>query len=68
MAGRASRISVRFIEDTNHSFADLRGRLAILDNLDQWVGSNFPLASRQGAELPSERRANQNAYLTASPR
>jgi pimeloyl-ACP methyl ester carboxylesterase len=42
MAGRNSRIVVKFIEGTNHSFADVVGRVAIRQHTEDWLNACFP--------------------------
>lgn len=41
-AGRRSRLSIKTIEGTNHSFADRVGRAAILKHAQAWLNENFP--------------------------
>ena len=42
LSGRGARTVVRFIEGTNHSFADLEGRAAVRRYSEQWLNSCFP--------------------------
>jgi pimeloyl-ACP methyl ester carboxylesterase len=41
-AGHRSRLSIRMIEGTNHSFADRIGRSAVRENADAWLRKHFP--------------------------
>lgn len=44
-SSRSSRFSVRFIEGTNHSFADHVGRSGILQESENWLNTYFPVAT-----------------------
>ena len=41
-AGHSSRLSLRTIEGTNHSFADRVGRAAIREHAEAWLHKHFP--------------------------
>ncbi len=43
LAGRKNRVSVRFIEDADHSFANRLGRAAVEHQLADWLATYFPL-------------------------
>jgi pimeloyl-ACP methyl ester carboxylesterase len=43
LSGRGSRVVVKFIEGTNHSFADLVGRAAIRQHAEEWLNACFPI-------------------------
>lgn len=47
MSGRGSRIAVKFIEGTDHSFADRVGRAAIRQHTEQWLKACFPTTAGQ---------------------
>ena len=51
LAGRRSRVVFRFIEGTNHSFADLPGRTAVQQTVQRWLNTFFPLETCQDAAL-----------------
>jgi pimeloyl-ACP methyl ester carboxylesterase len=68
MTSRNSRVSVQFIENTNHSFADIRGRAAVRENVEQWLNSYFPLSYRKMSDRSSTASSRERAYLTAAPR
>jgi pimeloyl-ACP methyl ester carboxylesterase len=42
LAGHKSRLSLRMIEGTNHSFADRLGRAAIREHAEVWLHKHFP--------------------------
>jgi pimeloyl-ACP methyl ester carboxylesterase len=44
LSGRPSRVVVKFIEGTNHSFADAVGRRAIRHYTEEWLTTCFPPA------------------------
>jgi pimeloyl-ACP methyl ester carboxylesterase len=54
-SGRASRIVVKYIEGTNHSFADRLGRIAVRQHTERWLRSCFPLMERQASALNPPR-------------
>jgi pimeloyl-ACP methyl ester carboxylesterase len=68
MSGRGSRIAVEFIEGTNHSFADIRGRAAVREHIEQWLSASFPRASRDRGADRSSSTAPEGAYEPAVPR
>jgi pimeloyl-ACP methyl ester carboxylesterase len=41
LSGRGSQIVVRYIEGTNHSFADGLGRIAVRQHTERWLGGCF---------------------------
>lgn len=49
-----SRLVVKFIEGTNHSFADSVGREAVRELIEQWLDCYFPLVQPQ--EVMDHRR------------
>ena len=44
LAGRKNRISVEFVEDADHSFANRKGREAVERHIASWLANHFPLA------------------------
>ena len=42
LSGRGSRIAIKFIEGTDHSFADSVGRTAIRQHTEEWLNTCFP--------------------------
>jgi pimeloyl-ACP methyl ester carboxylesterase len=48
-ASPQSRTVLRYIEGTNHSFADPVGRRAVLAEMEHWLDSFFPLAVPAGS-------------------
>jgi len=48
-AGRGNRVVVKFIEGTNHSFADALGKAAVREHTQQWLHSCFPSVERTQA-------------------
>jgi alpha-beta hydrolase superfamily lysophospholipase len=42
LSGRRSNITVKFVEGTNHAFADDVGKAAIRQNTEQWLKTCFP--------------------------
>jgi pimeloyl-ACP methyl ester carboxylesterase len=52
-SGRASRVTIQFVEGTNHSFADRAGRAAVRRHTEQWLNACFPpIECETGAEQP----------------
>jgi pimeloyl-ACP methyl ester carboxylesterase len=49
-AGQRSRLSLRTIEGTNHSFADRLGRAAIREHAEAWLHKHFPAAAVTAAQ------------------
>ncbi|HEY1904188.1 MAG TPA: alpha/beta fold hydrolase [Terracidiphilus sp.] len=45
LAGRKSRVSVEFVEDADHSFANRLGRAAVKRHIADWLVLHFPLAA-----------------------
>lgn len=45
LAGRKSRVSVEFVEDADHSFANRLGRAAVERHITDWLVLHFPLAN-----------------------
>ena len=50
-AGHSSRLSLRTIEGTNHSFADRVGRAAIREHAEAWLHKHFPGEAEEAAVL-----------------
>jgi pimeloyl-ACP methyl ester carboxylesterase len=67
MSGGRSRVAVEYIENTNHSFADDRGRAAVLENLQKWLDHHFPVRRAPGLERPISATA-PGAYEAVYPR
>jgi pimeloyl-ACP methyl ester carboxylesterase len=65
---RGSRILVRLIEGTNHSFADRLGRAAVRQNIEQWLSAIFPKASGERDAEHSSPATQEGAYEPACPR
>lgn len=53
LSGRGSRIAVKFIEGTDHSFADAVGRTAIRQHTEQWLNACFPTTGVASHDLES---------------
>jgi hypothetical protein len=56
-SGPGNQIVVKFVEGTNHSFADRLGRSSVRQLTGQWLHAHFPLIEHQGHvpnPLPSE--------------
>jgi pimeloyl-ACP methyl ester carboxylesterase len=47
LSGRGSRVAVKFIGGTNHSFADSLGRAAVREHTEQWLNAHFPSVERE---------------------
>jgi len=67
MSGARSRVTMEFIENTNHSFADDRGRAAVRESLEKWLGANFPARRPAGSERSSQA-ARASTYEALYPR
>jgi pimeloyl-ACP methyl ester carboxylesterase len=56
LAGRKSRVSVEFVEDADHSFANRKGRLAVQQHMEHWFTRHFAPANshayQQGGSPP----------------
>jgi len=50
VAGSGADVSVRIIEGTNHSFADIAGCHGVREHTERWLGHFFPLSSPIEAE------------------
>lgn len=51
LSGRGSQIVIKYIEGTNHSFADRLGRVAVRQHTESWLRACFPLTEHQGFAL-----------------
>ena len=67
-ASPRDRVSVEFIEGTNHSFADRKGRAAVGENIERWLNTQRfePLKGRSAERSAAVARAN--AYEAVAPR
>ena len=59
-AGHSSRLSLRTIEGTNHSFADRVGRAAIREHAEAWLHKHFP------GEVAATAILNSSVIATAT--
>jgi pimeloyl-ACP methyl ester carboxylesterase len=57
LAGRNSRVALKFIEGSNHSFADRRGREAFQQYTQEWLNTYFPPIVPDEAKPPEPARA-----------
>jgi pimeloyl-ACP methyl ester carboxylesterase len=62
-----SRVCVQFIEGTNHSFADAKGRAAVRQNIAAWLDNYFPAPHRNRASEQTSSLAEERAYESAVP-
>ena len=51
LSGRGNRVVLKFVEGTNHSFADVVGRAAIRQYAEEWLNASFP---RTGVPSPPD--------------
>jgi pimeloyl-ACP methyl ester carboxylesterase len=49
LAGKKNQVLFRFIDGTNHSFADRAGRIAVQQTTHCWLNAYLPLTSRTSA-------------------
>jgi hypothetical protein len=67
-ANPRNRVSIEFVEGTNHSFADRRGREAVRQNIEQWL-KTLSLESPKGRTTErSGAVARTGAYEAVLPR
>lgn len=69
MAGRRGQVTVKFVDGTDHSFANKAGRSAIRQHTENWLKSRFPMAGqidRLTDPLPRENSANEMSAATTS--
>jgi alpha-beta hydrolase superfamily lysophospholipase len=61
LAGRKNRVSVNFVENADHSFANREGRSAVQSYIAAWLASHFPKADlNRSAEGAAPPRATEN--------
>lgn len=67
-ASPRNRVSIEFVEGTNHSFADRKGRNAVRENIEQWLSTQRfdPPKGRSAERSASVARAS--AYEAVLPR
>jgi hypothetical protein len=46
LAGRRSQVNVKFVDGTDHSFANKVGRTAIREHTENWLKAHFPKAAQ----------------------
>jgi hypothetical protein len=51
ISGRNSHVAIKFIEGTNHSFADAVGRAAVRQHTQEWLSSFFPARECEEVEI-----------------
>ena len=56
LSDRGNHMIVKFIEGTNHSFADNLGRTAVCRHSEQWLNSYFPIGQREKVAAMSGTR------------
>lgn len=65
LASRKSQITVHLAEGANHSFANNLGRLAVLQHIESWLSTFFPLIENQEAPVnTSGLHSNENTCMT----
>jgi pimeloyl-ACP methyl ester carboxylesterase len=47
LAGSRIKVTVQFIEGTDHSFANRKGRKAVREHTEQWLCAHFPFVQRE---------------------
>lgn len=63
LAGRRSRVAVKLVEGTNHSFANRLGRTTVLQHTEQWLDDYFPLAACRDSAMNSVRPESSNRKI-----
>jgi len=63
-AARTNHFSIRTIEDTDHSFANRAGRLAVRQHTETWLSEYFPEEAAASAPLLPGQDAQVHAPLT----
>lgn len=67
-ASPRSRVSIEFIEGTNHSFADRKGRTAVVESVERWLSSQFCVSPKERAAGRTASVAQAGAYEAFLPR
>ena len=49
LAGSRNQVTVQFVEGTDHSFANLKGRNAVREHTEQWLSAHFPFARQENS-------------------
>ena len=52
-AGSRGQVVVRFIQGTDHSFSNRKGRRAVGLQIEDWLHTGFPVPETQGTETPA---------------
>lgn len=61
LAGRKSRVSIKFVQSADHSFANREGRAEVQSHIADWLGANFPFAKfKLSAKGVSSLRTSEN--------
>lgn len=64
LAGNKNQVTIKLIEETDHSFANRAGRAAVRQQIRSWLERYFPVAgtkvNAQSAVPPSRARDNQS--------
>jgi len=68
IASPRNRVSIEFIEGTNHSFADKKGRRAVRKNIEQWLNLQRFEVSKGRSSKRSASVARTGAYEAVLPR
>jgi pimeloyl-ACP methyl ester carboxylesterase len=64
LPGHTGRVAVRFVEGTNHSFANSNGRAAVRQHTEQWLDVYFPSAEGEETGGPEHSlRPNSQAAI-----
>jgi hypothetical protein len=61
LAGRKSRVSIKFVKSADHSFANREGRAEVQSHIADWLVASFPFAEfKLSAKCVSSLRACEN--------
>jgi pimeloyl-ACP methyl ester carboxylesterase len=69
MAVRRNQITVKTLDDTDHSFANQAGRAAVEQEVENWLGENFPATNNEPSLLQDHELQSMetNTLTSGSP-
>ena len=67
-AGPRNRVSIEFVEGTNHSFADRKGREAVREHIEEWLKAQFLESPKGRTTERSGAVVRRGAYEAVLPR
>jgi pimeloyl-ACP methyl ester carboxylesterase len=68
LAGRKNRVSIKFVKNADHSFANREGRAEVQSHIADWLVANFPFAGfKLSAKGVSSLRTSENQRDSRKP-